>query len=695
MTIRQKLATLRRQVFGDSARAFGIMSVVFLVSLAIAPAKNHFSESRHYQKQYENLIRTRADAVTLRRHLQPGIQQIWIPEYGVVDRCETCHVAMREKTLSSVSAQPFRPHPEIPHKLTEFGCSTCHRGQGGATTVVEAHRSTLAWEQPILPAKYIESSCGQCHLADLPGTPQLNYGRKLLAREGCVRCHSVRQPDGVVTRGTDDPPSLQHIAQKTTREWMFAWIKEPQAYASTATMPNFGLSDDDARDITTFLVSQSTPIALPGGTKSAAATSSPADPTAGASLYGQSFCASCHAVQNAAGNMVGGDLGPELTKIGTKVKPEWLGSWLRDPGAYDPDTKMPHYRFSEQQVKTLAGFLEAKTDSDLLANVHLPDATPQQIEHGKQLVNEYGCASCHEINGIKKPDNFAPDLSHVGSRSLAQLVFAPGVAHTLPDYIAAKIRNPRAFGPSLKMPEFNVTPQQIDAMTTALLALTDRAQSQPPSMRIASHPESRYQPAGHAGQLIRDLRCLSCHAINGRGGDMAPDLTWEGSAVQAKWLADFLKNPNTLRPALIRRMPKFNLTDAEIKELTDYMMTVYQTPAFERDSMAVNFPSAQVDHGRQLFYSKYACSSCHIVDPAKDKGYIGPTLTQVGSRLTPAWMYHWLKNPQELRPGTIEPNQHISDDDARALMAFLSSLKGQSAKMKTAGTAHAQQEAGR
>ncbi len=694
MSAREKFASLRRRLFPDSARAFGLISLIFLISLAIAPAKNHFSEWRHYQKQYVNLIRTRADAVTLQRHLETGIQQVWIPDQGVVDRCTTCHVALSEKTLANVSTEPFRPHPVIPHKLTEYGCSTCHRGQGPATTVEEAHSSTLAWEQPILPAKYIESSCGQCHGADLPGTPQLNYGRQLLAREGCVRCHALRQPDGVVMQGADDPPSLQHIMQKTTREWIYAWIKNPQAYSTTATMPNFALTDDDARDITAFLAAQSTPITLPAGEKTVAQKTAP-DATAGASLYGQSFCASCHAMQNAAGRMVGGDLGPELTKIGSKAKPEWLQAWLRNPSAYDPDTKMPHYRFSEQQIDTLAGFLEAKTDSDLLANIHLPDATPQQIEHGKKLINEYGCASCHEINGIKKPDNFAPDLSRVGSRSLAQLVFAEGVAHTLPDYIAAKIRNPRAFGASLKMPQFTLTPQQIDAMTTALLALTDRAQTQPSAMRIASLQPSHYEPAGRAGQLMRDLRCFSCHAINGRGGDMAPDLSWEGSSVQGKWLADFLKNPNTLRPALIRRMPKFNLSDAEIRELTDYIMTVYQTPAIDRDSLTGSNTPALVDQGRQLFYSKYACSSCHIIDPAKDKGYVGPTLTQVGARLTPAWIYQWLKNPQALRPGTIEPNQGIGDEDARALTAFLSSLTSQLTKKSAAVARRSQQEVGK
>ena len=156
---------------------------------------------------------------------------------------------------------------------------------------------------------------------------------------------------------------------------------------------------------------------------------------------------------------------------------------------------------------------------------------------------------------------------------------------------------------------------------------------------------------------------------------MAPDLTWEGSSVQRKWLADFLRNPETLRPALIRRMPKFNLTDSEINTLTDYVMTVYQTPAFDRDIAPAGPTPALVEQGRQLFYGKYACQSCHIVDPAKDKGYIGPALWSVGSRMNSSWVYQWLKDPQSLRPGTMEPNQHMSDENAKAVTAFLSSLK--------------------
>jgi len=104
-------------------------------------------------------------------------------------------------------------------------------------------------------------------------------------------------------------------------------------------------------------------------------------------------------------------------------------------------------------------------------------------------------------------------------------------------------------------------------------------------------------------------------------------------------------------------------------------MTVYQTPEFDQDSGSEIVDFASVERGRQLFYSKYACQSCHIADFKTDKGYIGPALAEVGSRLTSTWILHYLKDPQKLRPGTLEPDQHISDEDARDLTAFLSTLK--------------------
>ncbi|HEY6270972.1 MAG TPA: c-type cytochrome [Terriglobales bacterium] len=676
MNWRDQLEKLRRLFFGDPARRFAWASLALTVSLAIAPTKEFFNEWRHYQRQFFNLVTTRPNGDALKRNFESGIHQIWIPEQHVVDRCPTCHLGMKEASLSDVRQRPFRVHPPIPHSLTEFGCVTCHRGQGAATTVEEAHASTKAWEQPLLPARYLEASCGQCHLGPLDGTPKLNLGRQLLAHYGCARCHRIDQPDGSPLLPSDDSPPLGHIAEKTSREWIFAWLKNPQAYAASATMPDFQFSDQQAADVASFLIAQSAPTPGTPVEPAAGAIKSAVDPAQGASLYGTSFCASCHAVQNAAGNIVGGDLGPELTRIGSKVKPEWLARWLKDPAHYDPRTQMPRYRFADQQIGLLTGYLMNKKDDDFLANVHLPPSDAANVERGQKLVAEYGCAACHQINGVGPPKNFAPDLSRIGSKPLAQIAFAPGMGETLPEYIGGKIHEPRAGGSGLKMAKYTLTDAQLEAITTALLAQTDRAWNMPRELiRPAAH-SSDNQPGGEAGRLMTELRCQSCHRINGNGGDMAPDLTHEGSAVLAAWLPAFMNNPNTLRPALIRRMPKFNLSAADNKTISDYILSAYQAPGF--DSLALDAHSldaASAVRGMDLFYTKYACQSCHIADYKKDKGYIGPPLAAVGNRRPAVWLYKMLKDPQAVTPGTQMPNPGLTDAEAKDLTAFLVTLK--------------------
>jgi mono/diheme cytochrome c family protein len=256
------------------------------------------------------------------------------------------------------------------------------------------------------------------------------------------------------------------------------------------------------------------------------------------------------------------------------------------------------------------------------------------------------------------------------------------MSETLPDYISGKIRDPRAFGPALKMPRFTLDDGQVEALTTALLAQTDRAVTMPPEL-VRSVSRAKYHPGGDTGRLMEDLRCQSCHSINGNGGEMAPDLTREGSAVQRAWLLDFMKNPDTLRPALIRRMPKFNLSDEEIHKLSDYMLNAYQAPGFDSEALDVrSLDAGAAARGRELFYTKYACQACHIADYKKDKGYVGPALTDVGDRLAPVWIYKWLKEPNALVPGTAMPNPRLADKEAKDLTAFLVTLK---AKKKGGG----------
>jgi len=122
---------------------------------------------------------------------------------------------------------------------------------------------------------------------------------------------------------------------------------------------------------------------------------------------------------------------------------------------------MPHYRFNDPQVAALSGFLLAKAASDLLADVHLDAATPadRAWQAAWSLITAARLAI--EMAGIKKPENFAPELTRIGNKPVTQLVFLPGMQHTLPDYIATKIKQPRAFGQGLKMPQYTFTPAQI------------------------------------------------------------------------------------------------------------------------------------------------------------------------------------------------------------------------------------------
>jgi cytochrome c2 len=123
-------------------------------------------------------------------------------------------------------------------------------------------------------------------------------------------------------------------------------------------------------------------------------------------------------------------------------------------------------------------------------------------------------------------------------------------------------------------------------------------------------------------------------------------------------------------------MPKFNLSDAEIETLSDYMLSAYQASGFDSQALEASALSADAAaRGKELFYSRYACQSCHTADFKKDKGYVGPSLADVGNRLTPVWIYKWLKNPRALNPSTMMPNPNLPDREARDLTAFLVTLK--------------------
>ena len=82
--------------------------------------------------------------------------------------------------------------------------------------------------------------------------------------------------------------------------------------------------------------------------------------------------------------------------------------------------------------------------------------------------------------------------------------------------------------------------------------------------------------------------------------------------------------------------------------------------------------------GLSLF-QKGQCVACHMIDGVS-YGVVGPNLSKVATRTTiaagmfpntPENLEAWIMDAPKHKPGSIMPNMNLSEDDAKALAAFL------------------------
>ena len=86
-------------------------------------------------------------------------------------------------------------------------------------------------------------------------------GLELIQRYGCGGCHII--PSVPQARGQVGPP-LTGIARRAylggvlpnTPDNMLLWIRAPQSFEPGSAMPNLGVSESEARDITAYLYSK-------------------------------------------------------------------------------------------------------------------------------------------------------------------------------------------------------------------------------------------------------------------------------------------------------------------------------------------------------------------------------------------------------------------------------------------------------
>ncbi len=649
-------------------RWFALSSLVFVTILAISPVKDYFHEYRPRQIAYRKLLLETAGSakeLSQAQALSVGIRQIWMPDFGNrVDRCVTCHLGV-DNPKATGAPEPFRRHPVTPHTpddLQRFGCVVCHRGQGRATSAAEAHGHGADWDTPLLPEHYTEASCGRCHLSEsIPEASLLSAGRALMTRVGCFGCHKVPGHED----WRSEAPDLNGLSQKTSPGWLRAWLKSPRSLRPATWMPDFHLSDTELDALLEFLWSR--PPAGPEDT--VPQVSLPAgDAERGRTLFGQSRCVSCHTIDGR-----GNGSAPEFAGIGSKLTRPWLVAFLADPHAYQPRSRMPRYDFTRQDLLDLSQYLmEELVDPSAPSPGGTLRTAQRTVEQGEKVYRKYGCGGCHRIGGRDEAAPVGPDLAGIGDKAVDLLDFGTreDLPRSLPDWLAAKISQPRTFRGDLKMPEFGFAPEQVQEIVTALLSVSSDVI--PQSYRVPA-VQSTYSPPGRFGRLADGYRCLSCHIVEGAGRDISTaPLTVEGSRVRKDWLTRYLLNPSTIRPILTDRMIPLRMSVQEAAFISDFIENVYVDNQIPEEIFPAGAPRDSVERGRHLFFERHGCQACHTVEGRG--GYYGPLLDGAVDRLKSGWVFWWLRGPQRWRPDIRCPDYGLDETDARDLTAFVMSI---------------------
>jgi cytochrome c oxidase cbb3-type subunit 3 len=148
----------------------------------------------------------------------------------------------------------------------------------------------------------------------------------------------------------------------------------------------------------------------------------------------------------------------------------------------------------------------------------------------------------------------------------------------------------------------------------------------------ASHPhttaskiaERQSNQALAEGKRAFESVCASCHGLNGKGGERAPDIATKPEAVR---LSDD-ETSKILREGILQKgMPAFaTLGPTKLSAVLGYLRTLQGkgTPS------AV---TASTKEGKEIFAGKGGCSQCHMVNGAG--GVLGPDLSDYGASHSP------------------------------------------------------------
>lgn len=347
--------------------------------------------------------------------LNINLRQINVERAGLVDRCQSCHIAMDPSLVPAALAltnsalgmkpearMPFSAHPTPEllklHDPERFGCSPCHGGNGRAASSVEkGHGRHKYWLWPLFYRENFEAGCQQCHMGDMltEKAPRLNRAKELYREKGCIGCHRYEGFDNEGEQLLTSRQTLRQLAQQK---------KELEL-----DIPRVLQSADKAED-----------------NAAAQRLYARADTMR---VTASSLDARMEQLNLRAASLMREEkkVGPSLKEVRMKINRDWIPSWLKDTHGFRPTTKMPMFRLQDDELQAISAFIWQSGVTGTLQK-H-PAGDPGR---GKASFETRGCLACHAMGEGAKAlgGDFAANLSRVGEKDNY-------------DYLVRWIHNPR------------------------------------------------------------------------------------------------------------------------------------------------------------------------------------------------------------------------------------------------------------
>lgn len=181
-------------------------------------------------------------------------------------------------------------------------------------------------------------------------------GERLYRNLRCASCHGTERDEVV----PGFPPDLGYAGSKLGLEWMREYLRHPYAirYQSDGVrpalrMPNFRLSEREADALATFLSTRKDASRFPP--RSADSPSTPQLLEQGRRLFAEYQCLGCHMLDSE-----GNRIGPDLTRVGARLRGEYLDVFLQNPEAIIPGTSMKNSGLWDEERAALVAFLGSR-----------------------------------------------------------------------------------------------------------------------------------------------------------------------------------------------------------------------------------------------------------------------------------------------------------------------------------------------